>query len=118
MDNWEPYGIQQRELESPATGGKNSIHQYMLWAQRLESSFAEKGLGVLVDKLTMRRRCALAAKVASSQKANSCIRRSVASRPRVVSLRLYSALVRLIWSHGSNLGLPSTREIRTYCGEL
>ena len=99
-------------------GKRNSMHQYMLWAHRLESSFAEKGLGVLVDnKLTMSQQCALAAKVANSQKANNCIRRSVASRLRVVSLPLYSALVRHVWSDGSDLGLPSTREIRTYCGE-
>lgn len=72
-------------------GRRNSMQQYMLWAHRPESSFAEKGLGVLVhNKLTTSQQCALAAKVADNQKANSCIRRSVASRLRVVSLPLYS----------------------------
>jgi len=36
--------------------GKNSpMHQYMLGANQKESSLADKDLGVLLDKLTMRR---------------------------------------------------------------
>jgi len=55
------------------------MHQYMLRAHRLETCFAEKGLGVLVNKkVTMSQQSALTAKAANSQKTNSCIRRRVA----------------------------------------
>jgi len=69
------------------------LHWYRLWADLLESSSAERDLGVLVDdKLTMNQQCALAAKKANS--IPRCIKESVASRSREVLLPLYSALVR------------------------
>jgi len=41
----------------------NPMYQYMLGTTKLGSSFAEKGLGVLVDtRLTMSQKCALATK--------------------------------------------------------
>ncbi|KAK4821756.1 hypothetical protein QYF61_000817 [Mycteria americana] len=74
-------------------GRNNPMHQYMLGATQLQNSFAENDLGFLVDtKFNRSQQCALVA-----EKANSilgCIRRSVASRLRGVSLPIYSVLVR------------------------
>jgi len=67
--------------------GRNKLmHQYMLGAGQLESSFAEKDL---VDtKVTIHQQCALVA-----EKANGvlgCISKTVPSRSREVILPLYS----------------------------
>lgn len=88
--------------------GKNyPRHQYCLGVKKLESGFAERDLGVLMDtKLNMNQECAFAAEVANSSL--GCISRSVASRLRQVILPLYSALVGHIWSAGFSSGLPST----------
>ena len=84
---------QQREITSPTS---DSMPQYMLEADWLESSSAKKELSVLLDiKLNMSSYCALAAKAASCLL--GCISKSIVSRPREVTLPLCSALVRHIW---------------------
>jgi len=82
----------------------------------VESSAAERDLGVLVDtKLTLRQQCDFAEK-----KANSfvlCIRKGIAKRSKEVILHLCSALVRHIWSAQSRSGLASKRETWTFCSK-
>ncbi|KFR10765.1 hypothetical protein N306_15064, partial [Opisthocomus hoazin] len=74
-------------------GRNNLMHQYRLGTDLLESSSAERDLGVLVDdRLTMSQQCALGAKKANG--ILGCIKKSVASRTREVLLPLYTALVR------------------------
>ncbi|KAK4830437.1 hypothetical protein QYF61_011145 [Mycteria americana] len=94
LENWVERNLMKfnkRKCKVLHLGRKNSMHQYRLGVDHLESSSAEKDMGVLEDKLAMTQQSTFMAKVNSIL---SCIRKSITSRPREVMLPLYSALVR------------------------
>jgi len=93
-------------------GEEQPMCLYTLRADRLESIFAEKTLGVFVDtELNVSQQCALATRKTNG--IQGCVRKSVSSRWREAVLPLCSALVRHTWSAGSSAGLPNTRQGHT-----
>jgi len=92
----EPDEVQQGQRRGPAPW-KEQAHAPVLGlglgVDLLESSSAERDLGVLVnDRLTMSQQCALVAKKVDG--ILGCIKKSVAGKSREVLLSLCSALVR------------------------
>ncbi|RMC09194.1 hypothetical protein DUI87_14201 [Hirundo rustica rustica] len=68
-------------------GKNNFMHQYLMGANLLGSSSAEKDQGVLVDKkLSLSQQCALGTKKATG--ILGCIRKSTGSRSRELILPL------------------------------
>ena len=83
----EPDEVQQGQVQSPAPGEEQPHAPVQAGVDLLESSSAERDLGVLVDdRVTMSQQRALGAKKPDG--ILGCIRRSVASRSREVLLPL------------------------------
>ncbi|KGL78426.1 hypothetical protein N309_02039, partial [Tinamus guttatus] len=97
LDNWAVKNLMQfnkAKCKVLHLGKNNPRHQDRLGTDLLESSSAERDLGIMMDdKLTMRKQCGLVAKKARG--ILGCVKKSISSRSREVILPLYSALVRL-----------------------
>ncbi|PKU41791.1 hypothetical protein llap_7892 [Limosa lapponica baueri] len=86
------------------------MHQNRLGADLLESSSAEKDVGVLVDKLTISQQCTLVAKKSSGLLVY--VQKRVANRSKEVILPLYSALERLHLEYCVQFCAPQSKNDR------
>ncbi|KAK4824376.1 hypothetical protein QYF61_014036 [Mycteria americana] len=93
LEKWDDRNLMKLNKEKCEVlhlGRNNPMHQYMLGATQLESSLAEKNLGVLVDtRLNMSQQCTLVEKKVNGRL--GCIGLTIASRLREVIFPLYSA---------------------------
>lgn len=119
LPDWRP---EQREIPLNSSEGntkfclqgeKKTGHRHTLGTNSLESSFVEKALGILVDKMNMNQQCTFTGK-----KANTIlgyIRKSIATRLREVIFPVNSVLARphLECCGLCSPGLPSTRYVLT-----
>ena len=95
LEQWvqeNPWGFNKAKCRVLHLHCSNSHYQYKLEDERIGHSPVKKVLGVLVDsKPDMSQQCAVAAQ--NTNRILSCIKSSMASRPREVILSLYSVLV-------------------------
>ncbi|PKU34944.1 rna-directed dna polymerase from mobile element jockey-like [Limosa lapponica baueri] len=92
LESWAERKFNKGKCRVLYLGRNNPMHRYRLGVDLLESTSAEKDLGVLVgNQMTISQQCAFVAKKANG--ILGCIK-NVASRSRDVILPIHSALVR------------------------